>query len=311
MPQSPQRAGVMQSSASGDESRAEHRFGGKWTEAKLQAVSSYLHAYTTALASKFRLVYIDAFAGTGYVDGSARSTQEDGTGLLPSLGVEQSNLIEGSARRALQVVPRFDEYIFIDKKQEHCDSLHRLREDFPALGPRVSIRRDDANDGVQEICRRDWSRTRGVLFLDPYGMQVEWKTVEAVARTNAIDLWLLVPIGIGVNRLLSKTGETRTEWEGVMDRFWGTPEWRTELSRPVASASLFDDLPEERQKVSLERMGQVFHRRLGGVFSGVARNSASLRNSAGYPMYLLCFAVGNARGKDLALRIAKHILTNM
>ena len=43
------------------------------------------------------------------------------------------------------------------------------------------------------MCDKDWSLHRAVLFLDPYGMQVEWATIEAVAKTKAIDLWLLFP----------------------------------------------------------------------------------------------------------------------
>jgi hypothetical protein len=35
-----------------------------------------------------------------------------------------------------------------------------------------------------------------VLFLDPYGMQVDWTTIEAIARTKAIDLRVLFPLGI-------------------------------------------------------------------------------------------------------------------
>ena len=45
----------------------EHGFGGPWTEEKLDRVTQYLHAYTTALKKQpFQLMYIDAFAGTGY-----------------------------------------------------------------------------------------------------------------------------------------------------------------------------------------------------------------------------------------------------
>ena len=43
---------------------------------------------------------------------------------------------------------------------------------------------------TQDLCHKDWSSHRAVLFLDPYGMQVEWTTIEAIARTGAIDLWL-------------------------------------------------------------------------------------------------------------------------
>jgi len=45
-----------------------------------------------------------------------------------------------------------------------------------------------------------------------------------------------------------------------------------------------------------------------GIFAGVAEEPGVLRNSANNPLYLLCFAVGNERGKDIALRIAQHLL---
>ena len=44
-------------------------FGGPWTQQKLNILEHYLDAYTTALKNQpFRLVYIDAFAGTGRIE---------------------------------------------------------------------------------------------------------------------------------------------------------------------------------------------------------------------------------------------------
>ena len=44
------------------------------------------------------------------------------------------------------------------------------------------------------------------MFLDPYGTQVSWTTIKAIADTRAIDLWILFPIGT-VNRLLNRDGQ--------------------------------------------------------------------------------------------------------
>ena len=44
----------------------QQRFGGDWTEQKLEVVQKYLGAYTTALKNQpFKKLYIDAFAGSG------------------------------------------------------------------------------------------------------------------------------------------------------------------------------------------------------------------------------------------------------
>ena len=43
-------------------------YGGQWTFEKLKILENYLDCYTTALKSQpFKLVYIDAFAGSGYI----------------------------------------------------------------------------------------------------------------------------------------------------------------------------------------------------------------------------------------------------
>lgn len=47
--------------------RAKQRFGGDWTNEKLERVRKYLSTYTTIMSRQpFRFAYIDAFAGTGY-----------------------------------------------------------------------------------------------------------------------------------------------------------------------------------------------------------------------------------------------------
>jgi len=40
------------------------------------------------------------------------------------------------------------------------------------------------------------------VFLDPFGASVEYKVIEAIADTNAVDLWILFPYGT-INRKLA------------------------------------------------------------------------------------------------------------
>lgn len=56
-------------------------------------------------------------------------------------------------------------------------------------------------------------------------MQVDWKTIEAVAATKAIDLWLLVPLSMGMNRLAMRSGELPDSWRQRMGAFLGTTAW--------------------------------------------------------------------------------------
>ena len=141
-------------------------------------------------------------------------------------------------------------------------------------------------------------------------MQVEWGTIEAVARTQAIDMWLLFPLGIGVNRLLTKSGDIPSEWRNRLDLLLGTRDWYEEFYRVECATDLFGDDRERVVKASMASIGGYFTRRLGDVFAGVAEPGV-LRNSVSNPMYLLCFAVGNPRGREIALNISGHLLKGM
>jgi three-Cys-motif partner protein len=293
-----------------------HRFGGDWTSAKLDVLARYLESYTTALKDKptkekpFRKAYIDAFAGTGYRD--ARR-EEPGpasqTLLLPDLAeMEPQALLDGSARLALKTEPRFDRYVFIERSPDRCAQLAALKSEFPKLARDIQIQQGDANAEIQDLCGKDWKSHRAVLFLDPYGMQVEWKTIEAIARTAAIDLWLLFPLGIGVNRLLTKSGEIPESWRRRLNLLLGTDDWYEEFYRVETRPTLFGEA-DRVVKATTETIGRYFNERLKSVFAAVAEEPRVLRNSANCPLYLLCFAVGNQKGAPIALSIANHLLT--
>lgn len=297
-----------------------HKFGGDWTSQKLKVLAGYLRAYVTALKDKptasrpFQKAFIDAFAGSGYrnVMRATNDPSETQSPLFPDLvGAGPQSLLAGSAKLALETEPPFDRYIFIERNLERCAHLEKLKNEFPERADRIDIQQGDANEKIRNLCKKNWRNHRAVLFLDPYGLQVEWTTVEAVAKTQAIDLWLLFPLGIGVNRLLTKSGDIPDEWRQRLDRFLGTEDWYDEFYSVESTPTLFGTDQEHVVKASMESIGRYFIERLGQVFSGVVEEPGVLRNSRNNPLYLLCFAVGNDSGKNIALRIAEHLLRDI
>lgn len=295
-------------------SRTVHRFGGDWTSSKLDVLASYLSRYTTALKDKpstarpFRKAYIDAFAGTGYRAEREDPAESDSL-LFPDLAEDApQGFLDGSARLALKTTPRFDRYIFIERNHDRCQQLDALKEEFPDLASDVSVLEGDANVEIQRLCEKDWRFHRAVLFLDPYGMQVEWKTIEAVAATKAIDLWVLFPLGIGVNRLLTRSGDIPASWRYRLDTLLGTTDWYDQFYRVETESTLFGTNEERVVKASTTTIGEYFNSRLRSVFADVAPEPKVLRNSTNCPLYLLCFAVGNDAGAPIAVRIANHLL---
>ncbi len=288
----------------------EHSFGGDWTEKKLGVLADYLRAYGKVLKYQpFHTTYIDAFAGTGYRS-LAGATSSDL--LFPDLAADApQGLLDGSARLALKTSPRFNDYVFIERDAARCVELENLRKAFPELASDIRIDRGDANDRIRTLCKEtDWRLRRAVLFLDPYGMQVEWQTITAVAATKAIDLWLLFPLGIGVNRLLTRSGDIPQAWRAALDRLLGTSDWFDEFYQvqPDPQGSLFGSPRARVEKATMETIGRYFNRRLKSVFADVADPPGILRNSVQNPLYLFCFASGNKAGARRAVPIANHLL---
>jgi three-Cys-motif partner protein len=279
-----------------------HRFGGDWTTKKLEILRSYLSAYTKVLKNQpFKTAYIEAFAGTGYR--TLTHTETDGGLFFPDLADEApQKLLEGSARMALQVEPRFDRYIFVEKDPHRSRHLEELRSDFPQLGKDILIQTGEGNKVIQELCRKDWSRHRAVLFLDPYGMQVEWATIERVAKTGAIDLWVLFPLGIGVNRLLPRSGEIPAGWRNRLNLLLGSEDWYQAFYQTETKLTLFGE-QETVVKAGVEIIGKYFVDRLKSVFPGVAPDPKVLMNSMNCPLYLFCFAVSSSNPRARAHRL--------
>ncbi|MFO0838039.1 MAG: three-Cys-motif partner protein TcmP [Phycisphaerae bacterium] len=288
-----------------------HNFGGEWTREKLERVRKYLCAYTRIFtvnprARFYRTIYVDAFAGTGRVD--IRS-QSDSPGVFAPADTDAVAFLQGSAQIALEVEPPFDSYLFVEKSSKHVGALQELRDQFPARRSAIEIIPNDANITLQRWCEKtDWRSHRAVVFLDPYGMQVDWNTIKAIAATRAIDLWFLFPLGVAVMRLLTNSGPPPKPWADALSRIFGDESWRDAFYPAVKEATLFGTENIERRDVAWEKLKTYFIGRLRSVFAGVADNPLQLCKQSNSPIYLLCFAAGNSRGARIAVRIAQDIL---
>jgi three-Cys-motif partner protein len=82
---------------------------------------------------------------------------------------------DGSARIALGLRSPFDQYLFVEKSRRRAGELRRvIKADYAQLDDRCDVRMGEANAELRKWCaERDWKKERAVVFLDPYGMQVE------------------------------------------------------------------------------------------------------------------------------------------
>ena len=196
-------------------------FGGPWTQDKLNRLKGYLVAYMNIMKDRSwaNTVYVDAFAGTGAIP--VKSTAAANLSFAEFDETQAVDFLEGSARIALSIDHPFGKYLFIEQSAGKARELHSLKQEFPDRADRIQIEQADANTYLlQWIKQTDWRNTRAVVFLDPYGMQVEWRLLEAIAATRAIDLWLLVPIGMGANRMMTQQGLPPQAWQERLTAFF-------------------------------------------------------------------------------------------
>ncbi len=290
----------------------DHEFGGDWTSEKLERVRKYLHAYTTIFnrnlrAQKLHTIYLDAFAGTGY-----RTPHPRINGMQFLEGFEEAEnqaFLKGSARIALEVLPPFKEYVFIEQDVEYARELETLKAEFVTRRGTISIIDQDANSYLQEwIKKTNWQGSRAVVFLDPYGMQVEWSVIQALGQTKAVDLWILFPLGVAVNRLLTRSGPPQNAWARSLTRIFGTDSWQGAFYSRRKVQTLCGEEEVQEKEANFSKIGQFFIDRLKTAFTAVSPRPLALRNSKNNPLYLLCFASANPVGAKTAIKIANDIL---
>jgi three-Cys-motif partner protein len=287
----------------------DHEFGGVSTDLKLSMVEGYLKAFMTALRNQFsELWYIDAFAGTGERTVRIPGGERD---LLQAPTEQRLDRRRGSARIAIDIQPRFDRLVFIDKSPRHCAALDELRKENQTR--RIDIVQGDANEAIQAaLASHRWRSTRAVMFLDPYGMSVEWKTLEAIRSTEAIDVWYLVSLS-GIFRQATRRAENLDESKrAALTRVIGTSAWETDWYQRSANEDLFGNLDEVYERTAdVSFMEDYFGDRLRGLFPKVMP-PIRLRDSRGIPQFSLFFAISNPEPKaiGLASKIANHILNS-
>lgn len=291
----------------------EHRCGGSWTERKLEALGEYLVQYRLIFtrnpaAAKLKTIYVDAFAGTGEREAGP---SEPSPGLF-GYDEEVHGYQKGSAYRALSIEQPFHEYIFLEHNHKHAQALREmLHAQFPKLENRSAVHEVDANQWLQDWCRKqDWRGQRAVTFLDPYGMSVEWATIEAIAATRAIDLWVLFPFAIGAGRMMPKDALPDSLWAKRLTRIFGSEEWQSRFYGASRSADLFGNEASTLRIAGVDDILRYFIERLGTVFAGVVEHPMVLENSKRSPMYALCFAAGNPKGAPTAVKIAGYLARN-
>ncbi len=285
---------------------------GPWARDKLESLGQYLDFFTKVLKNQRHwckgTIYVDAFAGPGRSRIRTKSNAPMG-GLLVDLcaetdleaDLEAAEFIAGSPRRALEIANPFDEYVFIERDPARIAELESLKGEFGDQH-QIDIRRGDASFEIEKLLQGNLGRAgyKAVVFLDPFGMQLPWATIERLAATRNVEVMINFALGMAIQRLLVLTGDIPQEWRSALDIYFGSPDWYAQVYDQV------DDLLGRRAVKFADaglRLLTWYRGRLKAVFGHVSP-ARLIRNTKGGHLYYLVWAGTHLKG----LEGARYIL---
>lgn len=286
-------------------------WGGLWTEKKLDAFARYVKAYLTIMKKQpyWKTIYFDGFAGCG--DRHKNCI----TSLYRQLEItdKEERLYKGAAERVLTLSNNlsFDFHYFIDLKEESLIRLEKKLAELQKTKPNTfQYRSGDCNAQLLELSKamkQKKSSYASLVLLDPFGMQINWSSIESLKGTRT-DIWILVPTGVIVNRLLDKN--CKLKHLNKLQDFFGMneDEIKQAFYHTESQATLFGE-SEIIKKITkpIEKIAELYALRLSTIWSHVTNKPLRLENSRGVPIFHFVFASNNAN----AVKIAKQIINSI
>jgi three-Cys-motif partner protein len=285
-------------------------WGGTWTEQKLYAFEKYVNAYLTIMNKhrdkyNWKIIYFDAFAGSGSRE--ANKSTEVSQSLFSELDLTQDELAvyKGAAERVVCLAQRgFDYYYFIETNE---NSRNELETRLNALNHdnklRLIFRGNDANEQISimaDVMKKD-KKFFALTLLDPFGMQVDWSSIEKLSGTNT-DLWILIPSGVIINRLLDKEG--KLTYIQKLVSFFGISEdeIREYFYRAKKPETGLFGIESKISKIEepITHITELYIQRLKTLFKHVTDIPLEMKNSKNCPIYHFAFASNNATAKKIA-----------
>lgn len=237
-----------------------------WTSRKYGHFRLYATLFTQAMSGKWRLVYVDLFASSGY-------SQKKGS----------RQIMEASPLLALRLQPGFNVHIFCEQDPRKITHLEqRVRREHPEADAHFVS--GDCNERIRDvICRIPaYSGGRASLtfcYSDPYKLRdLDFSTIRTLSEDRRVDFLILIPSFMEGNRNLEK--DYCKPGDRTVERFFGVSKnWRHQWTREKSekSADLFlTDLFGR----SMEGLGHIY---AGAEYTEVIRNTKRV------PLYRLAF----------------------
>jgi three-Cys-motif partner protein len=138
-------------------------------------------------------------------------------------------------------------------------------------------------------------------------MEVEWATLEAIAKTGAIDVWFLFSLSGLYRQATRRDADITPDKRAAITRILGTSAWDDELYTETAP-DMFGDTQKQRH-ADVQGLERYVKRRLETIFAKVFTPKALPVDTKPQRFSLfLCISNADPKAVGLATKIANHIL---
>ena len=275
---------------------AQNKFGDIRTEIKLAVIAEYAELYVKALSGKFnpKKHYIDCFSGTGEVE------------------IDTGNSIDGSARIMLD--KDFQCFHFVEKNSYYIKQLENQLRDNEKFNKCIFYNAD-VNVALPNIVDGIDRSHRALIFLDPFGLQVKWSTIEKLREFKFLDVFCLSPVQ-AIKRALPLTNNSEglslhsDMKKAVCDYFGLTEEEILDTFYEEIGQDLFGRYMV-RRNASTESISNIFFENLKTFFPYVHRPIPLERTGKPTLFILFLFSTNNSERAHALIKKFANSASNL
>ncbi len=122
-----------------------------------------------------------------------------------------------------------------------------------------------------------------------------------------IDAWILVPTGMGVNRLLKKNGQISDAWLERLEVFLGMPKEeiiKYFYNKTVVQTLFGEQVVTSKEQRAIERSAELYEARLKEIFKYVT-NPYVLKNKSNSTMFHFYMVSNNKTARKIGNEIVE------
>ncbi|MDB4914199.1 MAG: three-Cys-motif partner protein, partial [Gemmatimonadetes bacterium] len=209
------------------------RDNGEWGIEKLEFIDAFGPQALLATKSKLSRHYVDLFAGPGMNRIRGRQQEFDGSPLRALELTAQGNSAVSFTNAVFLNLDPLDHAALQARVQRR---ISEGKSRIPAS--QVVCTQGDANVLVRDVMAGIHPRAFAFVFADMEApKQFPWTTVQALVERGhqSVDFYMLLPLDMGLKRLISSNPKTVEQCSGVLTAFYGSEEWRPLLEHRKGS----------------------------------------------------------------------------